>query len=187
MMRMTPDQRAFAVKILSWLFYAQRILNMWGLLHALAVQIGQRLDPLNLTFPEVIVQSCGGLVDYNRSSNLVTFSHALVAQFLEGQQADILRPPSEIAMVCLTYMRHSILEAEAWPTYWRSSLKNSSDDEYPLAAYVIHFWASHSRMLNGPRRNVGVEREILDMLSSEERRNALTVLKRLTLKREGRL
>jgi hypothetical protein len=185
MNRMTPNQRAFALKILSWLFYAQRILSMRELQHALAVQIGQRLDPLDITFPEVIVQSCGGLVDHNLSSNLVTFSHALVRQFLEGHQAHILRPPSEIAMVCLTYMRHSILaEAEVWPTFWQSSLKSSSDDEYPLAAYVIPFWASHSRMLNGSTRNVGVEREILDTFSSEERRNALTALKR---KREGRL
>jgi hypothetical protein len=106
--RMSHDQRQFARKILSWVYYVQRILFVTEIQEALDVQIGEEeLDYLNISSPESILQTCGGMIDCTQLTfwpAFITFSHALVWKFLEENTETSRLQPSEISLAYLTYL-----------------------------------------------------------------------------------
>lgn len=169
--RMTGREKAFAQRILSWLFHAQRVLEMGELQEALAVQIGSRsLERLSISSPESIVHACGGLVDHNHDTDLVTFSHAMVRQFLEDDELKILSPPSLMTRTCLTYLGYSVFEN---PCENISEL-NKRRQEFKLSSYAALFWPVHARTSG---RDIVVETDIFDTFVSDKRRDAIAQLR----------
>jgi hypothetical protein len=74
--QMRSEEKIFAWQILAWIFHARRVLTMVELQEALVIKIGQRsLDHDNISSRQDIERACGGLVEYNDITGLVTFSH----------------------------------------------------------------------------------------------------------------
>jgi len=93
------------LRILSWILYAARPLKMEELQEALAV--GENVKVLlerHKSTLEDIVKSCEPLVDYDKSTRVVKFTHDTVREFLEKNCKDQLYPPRDLAKTCLYYI-----------------------------------------------------------------------------------
>jgi len=138
----------------------------------LAVEIGwlfgRPLNPLNISPPESIVQSCGGLIDHEENSGLVTF--------LEEHSDEILLPPFEICLTLLTYLQDLSFFTTSRSLFIMYKLYARSESQlasYALNAYAVDFWASHSRTLKESSREVAVEQATLKIFMDPLRRKAV--------------
>jgi hypothetical protein len=168
--RIKPNHLRFAYKILSWVLYAQRILRMSEFQEALAIQIGvPSLDPQAITSAVVITSTCGGFVNHDLDTDLVTFSHETVRQFLEEHVSSSLFSHLVLARTCLTYLR--IPEFEK---LWGYTKYTQQPGILEFSGYAANFWATHAVLTE---RDVGLETAILETFDSVERREAMEQLK----------
>lgn len=71
------------------------------LCEVLAVNIGDEdLDRDAMPTAEMVVTTCGSLVEHDKTSDLVTFSHETVRPFLEENEVGNLMSHSCIAKTC---------------------------------------------------------------------------------------
>jgi hypothetical protein len=93
------------LRILSWILHAARPLKMEELQEALAVDnnITELLERHKAS-PETIVKSCEDLVDYDKYTRVVKFTHDTVREFLAEHYKDQLFPPQDLAKTCLYYL-----------------------------------------------------------------------------------
>jgi hypothetical protein len=149
--RLTAAERAFAKQILSWVFYARTPLEMAKLQEALAIIPGEvKFDRSNISAVEDIVRTCGSLVNHDKSTDTVSFSHALVKKFLEDHQSEYMVKESDIALTCLTSMT-AHLHKDSW----------SSQQKIPLSHYAQVFWSAHVKNTQGDR-NLQVEMGVFE-------------------------
>jgi len=79
------------LKILSWLFRAQRVLRMDELLEALVVEEGdQGLEQDYMLDAAAVIECCKSLVLYEESSGLVRFAHETVQTFIARNIPNLL-------------------------------------------------------------------------------------------------
>ena len=102
---------------------------MSELRHALAIDSTEFGKLHELSDEDDIVHSCGSLVDYNRATNLVTFSHELVRKYVENHKGELLVDPVDIALACLSYRSFHGFKC--------------SRDGVGLNDYAYDFWAAH--------------------------------------------
>lgn len=97
-----------AMDILTWVFLARMPLSIEQLLHALAVEPGDKaLDRENFVDAKSLLDCCLGLVIVDDSSSTVRLVHKTLQDHLEIQNKEnglFDRGHHEIAHVCLTYM-----------------------------------------------------------------------------------
>jgi hypothetical protein len=161
--RITEDDKPFAKRILSWVFYARRTLTMPELQEALAVQTGElSLNRLNISYSADIIHACGSLLDHNRTTDNVSFSHELVRKYVEDHQSEILLGQSEIALGCLTYLSFPVFNEPCDFDNLSSRLR-----EFAFSQYASTFWAEHVK--GAEKRNIDVEIAAFDAFSSEAR------------------
>ena len=167
--RMTPDDIQFARRILGWVLHAQRILTMPELQEALAIEIGvASLNQQDITGAEEIISTCGGFVDHNQDSDLVTFSHETVRPFLEEHEFKSLPSHSVLCKTCLTYLQ--------LPPFEKPCKRQDSDQrqvEFKLGNYAATFWANHAVQCE---REFELETTILETFRSDGRREAMEQL-----------
>lgn len=128
--------KELVMRILSWLFRAQRTLAMGELLEALAVEDSEPDDQLDEILQQVIepsevIDSCKSLVQYEKSSGLVRFSHHTVQEFIAARIQE-LPPASHMAKSCLVYL----------------TLDDSEEvrlETRPFRRYATQFWDVHTR------------------------------------------
>ena len=73
----------FVLKVLSWIYHARRPLRMGELREAVNVEIGDKVLNRNLTSADALIESCQGLVIWERSDRLALFK---TFEFLYGRQ-----------------------------------------------------------------------------------------------------
>ena len=167
--RMTPDDLKFARRILGWVLHAQRILTMPELQEALAIEIGvASLNQQDITSAEEMISACGGFVDHNQDSDLVTFSHETVRPFLEEHELKSLPSHSVLCKTCLTYLRLPPFEKPC-----RRQDYYQRPAEFKLGNYAATFWANHAVQ---SEREVEIETTILETFRSDGRREAMEQL-----------
>lgn len=89
--RGTDGSKELANKILSWLFYAERPLQMKELREAIIVEEGDvELDEDDFIPEDEIIDICGSLVSYDAGSGVVSFSHEMVQKFLKARYREHL-------------------------------------------------------------------------------------------------
>lgn len=116
---------------------------MGELQEALVIEPGmQSLDSADFTDPSDIVHSCGGLVDHDKHTEFVTFSHELVRKYVDTHKDDILFGPSVIASSILNYLLLPMFEN---PDRWRIVSKSG------LSEYAREFWAMHVKQTEQER------------------------------------
>lgn len=124
------------MRILSWLFRARRTLSMGELLEALVVEDSEPEDQLDdilkqMIAPIDVIDSCKSLVQYEKSSGLVRFSHDTVQEFI-ADHIEGLPPPLHLAKSCLDY-----LTLDNFDEVHRNSR--------PFRQYAAQFWDVHTR------------------------------------------
>jgi len=147
---------------------------MSELREALAIEIGvASFNPQDMTTAEEIILTCGGFIDHNEGSNLVTFSHETVRPFLEEYELISLPSHSELCRTCLTYLQ--LPEFENPTAKWRLSQWDKRREEFKFSAYAARFWATHA--VQSKRDIQLVEAAILETFCSQGRRDAIEQLK----------
>jgi len=170
-----------AMRIISWIHHARRILKMDELLEALVVdeycQDGSegQLDGdviLEETLkPHQVIKTCKGLVLYEESSGLVRFSHETVKGFIESEMGQKLQFPSPImlAKTCVIYLGLSGLG----PCHDSASLKQRLG-KYKFSRYAALFWAHHTR--GEAENDPDNKRAVLSLLASENKKDSMLQL-----------
>jgi hypothetical protein len=95
-----------AEKILAWILCAHRPLSTLELLHALAVEPGDKeIDEDNILETDQILTICAGLVTIDEQSNNVRFIHYTTQEYLQRNQETWLPDAKiEVASSCIAYL-----------------------------------------------------------------------------------
>ncbi|KAF7364328.1 ANK-REP-REGION domain-containing protein [Mycena sanguinolenta] len=102
----TPEDKALAWLILSWMTHTKRPLRPAELREALAVESGAaELDPENFLDMDSILSVCAGLVVIHEEDDIIGLVHYTVEKYLE-RLATVQFPhaSTEITMTCITYL-----------------------------------------------------------------------------------
>jgi hypothetical protein len=190
--RMRHGDATFAYRILGWIFHSQRILKMSELQEALAIKIGVPvLLPHLITDASKIVSVCGGLVDHDKESDSVTFSHETVWPVLKNMLG-VLPSHSEICRMSLTYLQ---LPPFKTPFELDESLPPGDPDcffatfifngvavdfrmdlrDFKFSQYAANYWAKHALQSEG---SIDLETAILQTFASEKSRAAIGLARR---------
>lgn len=131
-------RKDLARKTLSWLLYARRPLTMAELREAVAIEDGYRDLTEFLSHPNDIVECCCSLIDHERTTDIVQFSHYTVVGFLLN--TDYFLPRTYLAKTCLTYLLFDVFEAG--PCCNEAEFE-SLLERYKFAKYVSQYWDTY--------------------------------------------
>ena len=133
------NKSVLGLKVLMWVLYSERPLQVDELRYALAVEMGSlELDPKNVPVLRTLLSSCLGLVTVEGSSSTVRLVHFTLQEHLLSFPTLFHSPHSTIAEVCLTYLNFGCIR-DLQPTL----------DSYlpmPLLEYASLYWGNHTRM-----------------------------------------
>ena len=132
-------------KILSWIYYAKRPLQMDELREALAIRENDvQLDEDDFMSPHRIIEICGGLVTYEKETKVITFIHKEVHEFFMTRRSIYLLSELEMAKTCLHYL---LLDAFKEPSPDEQSLKDRIQ-KHNFAQYAARNWGAHVKSTN---------------------------------------
>jgi hypothetical protein len=136
--RQQPSSQAeMAMTIVTWVYLAKRILKVYELQHALAVQAGDTaLVEDGIRPEETLLECCLGLVVIEQETSTVRFAHFTLQEYLDKHWQTLFPTGhSLIASTCLTYLNfeHSHLPRNFWG--------NASN----LSGYASNFLGDHLR------------------------------------------
>ena len=163
--------RSLAKQVLGWLTYAERLMSITELQHAIAIELGEReFDEDNLVDPGELVSVCAGLVVVDDQSSAVKLVHYTTQEYFE-QHGESLLPGAlqTIAESCLTYLLYDEF-AIGWLYKQENELDSVStvvdnDDttiipffkysrfpeamrsrlrNHPFYTYAAQYWAMHA-------------------------------------------
>ncbi|KAJ7434359.1 ankyrin repeat-containing domain protein [Mycena latifolia] len=100
------EDRHLARRTLSWISNVKRLLHMFELQEALAVEEGTpQLDPDNLLAVDTILSVCAGLVVVNEEDGLVRLIHYTTQDYLDRiHTREFPLASAEITVTCITYL-----------------------------------------------------------------------------------
>ena len=138
------------MKVLMWVHFARRPLELAELQHALAVEEGDtELDLDNIPSEEALLDCCLGLVVVDKETMTVRFMHYTLAEYFRENINNIERnilndfPDgySCIPETCLTYLNFGRLRQHCTSVY---SLRDKMK-EYIFSKYAALYWGNHVR------------------------------------------
>ncbi|RPB06396.1 hypothetical protein P167DRAFT_514553, partial [Morchella conica CCBAS932] len=143
-----PRSVKLAIKILTWLVAARRLLTLQELQDAVAIKLGHNeLDKDRVPPPAIILDTCCGLVMIDEISKEVRLTHFTVHQYLlkEGIIADDMH--QIIARASLTYLSFDLplIEYEVVNSYFSTNYEDVMIDSdsyekcvgsHPLLEYI---------------------------------------------------
>ena len=126
------------LKVLMWVLYSERPLQILELCHALGVEIGSTdLDPENVPASQTLVASCLGLVTVDATWSTVRLVHLTLQEHLTNDLTLFDSPHSAIAEVCLTYLNFGLVR-DLSPTL------RLTPSTMPLLEYASVYWGTHT-------------------------------------------
>lgn len=136
-----PKRKALAMKILTWIVYAERPLTMQMLKHALAVREDcEEFDENYIPRSETILSLCAGLVTLEKDSSVVRLIHYTTQEYLKRQRNGwFADAEAEMIITCGTYL--SLMSAPG-----STSRRNIS---WSLYDYALYHWYHHVREIPG--------------------------------------
>ncbi|KAH8900669.1 hypothetical protein GQ53DRAFT_815531 [Thozetella sp. PMI_491] len=143
-----PQDRILMKKILTWLSFSLRPMELSELGDAVVVEDGDDDidDDIRLHEPTLLLENSNGLLEYDPVSQMVSLSHSSVKTFLTS---DWIRTSSvsdfalsefachkTIMRTCLTYLSFPSLVGMAGNV-------DDAMDAYPLLDYAANYWPHH--------------------------------------------
>ena len=106
--KQNEDEKELAERILSWISYAFRPLNVTELRHALAVIPGEdHFDEANMPDEEDLPTVCAGLISIEEGSKIVRLAHYTAQDYLESiRDQNFVDARRLVAASCLTYLSY---------------------------------------------------------------------------------
>ena len=106
--KQNEDEKELAERILSWISYAFRPLNIMELRHALAVTPGEEhFDEANMPDEEDLPSVCAGLIYIEEGSKIVRLAHYTAQDYLESiRDQSFVDARRTVAATCLTYLSY---------------------------------------------------------------------------------
>ena len=106
--KQNEDEKELAERILSWISYAFRPLNITELRHALAVIPGEdQFDEANMPDEEDLPSVCVGLIYIEEGSKIVRLAHYTAQDYLESiRDQSFVDARRLVAATCLTYLSY---------------------------------------------------------------------------------
>jgi hypothetical protein len=100
------SQANMAMRIITWLYLTHRMLRVYELQHALAVQSGDNaLAEDGIPPEEMLLECCLGLVVIERETSTVRFAHFTLQEYLDRHWRELFPSGhSAIASTCCTYL-----------------------------------------------------------------------------------
>jgi hypothetical protein len=166
-LKATPPSRSKdrAFHTLSWIFYAERPLQMEELQELLSVEEGQRepcTDENNS--PEAIIHACNGLVWHDKITEVVGFSDIAVRELLRRPEYAV--PAHYTAKTCLQYLGSSVF----MHVCESSTALNERFEKYKAISYVVKSWEKHTA---SGKDSPDVLETFISLVKSENRRNSI--------------
>jgi ankyrin repeat protein len=134
------ERKALALRIFSWIYYAQRPMLLRELCEAISVVSTDDIQDLNAYHPEYVREFCRGMVVWEQNSDTVRFTHKTVRDFLKRKYRKQLFL-TEIPRGCLKYLRLPLFNEGP------CSNVNSLEERLkvrPFSRYASQFWAFHA-------------------------------------------
>lgn len=109
-----PHLEELAVHTISWMYHAERQLNVEELRHALAVRLDdEAFNADSLVALPAILDACHGLVVAEEHSQATRFMHSSIRDFFQKRLDRLLKDaPAYLAKTCLTYLCLDIFQQE---------------------------------------------------------------------------
>jgi ankyrin repeat protein len=179
------DSEELANKLLSWLFHAKRPFKMMELREAIAVEEGDiGLEDDDLIPGDELVELCGSLVRYDTASDLVSFSHERVQDFLRTRHLDRMLDQSVLAKTCLTYLQFTVFQSGPCPD--EDALSNRTKS-HPFSLYAARFWADHIKSARVDLQDREMQVNVAKLLSLKGCVDSMTQLRMMEIERESSL
>jgi hypothetical protein len=167
--RIESTDRDLALRILSCLFRARRVLRMDELLEILVVEDSKEdLETESFIEPADVIQCCKSLVLYEESSGIVRFIHETVRDYLKDN-IDILPPAAYLANTCLSFLAFKVFDK---PCGGKECIEERVR-KYKFSLYDAQHWGHHAREAE---ECPDVQRGIISCFASEGKRNAVLQL-----------
>jgi hypothetical protein len=165
------NETDFALKILSWIFHAQRTLKMQELLTALAVQDhDSQFYREYCADPHDVIDCCQSLVTHDERTDSVQFAHFTVQQFLASEVAPPVLTHVALAKTCLTYLNFEVFESG--PCATREALDKRIVG-HRLGEYASKYWSFHTQRSD----DASVVTAVWKLLDSESKKDAMLQLR----------
>jgi len=165
-------QYEIAKRALSWVYFAKRPLYMEELQEALAVNLiwdieeadedCRDLDREDIEKPQTIIESCGSLISWDRSTDIVGFSHYTVSEFFAEHADGNIESETYIARTCLTYLCFEVFDKGPCG---REEFEERVN-RYRLAPYVAKYLGKH---VSGSKAEEDLQDLVLSILFSRSR------------------
>ena len=106
--KQNEDERLLAERILAWVSFAFRPLEVTELRHALAVTPGEcEFEEANMPDEEDLTSVCAGLISIEEGSKVVRLAHYTAQAYLEEVRDKIFtNARQQVAATCLTYLSY---------------------------------------------------------------------------------
>jgi ankyrin repeat protein len=166
--QMDGGQRRFAFQIMSWIFHAARLLTIDELCEALSVvEDSEDLEVDLIPKPESIVKACESLVEIDKVSREVRFTHQTVDEFLRNYCASEMLSVVDLAKTCLIYLGFSGFERacrDGISLYKRCQ-------KYKFSRYAANAWGVHTR--GAGENNVDIRKRVFIAFKSADKEFSL--------------
>jgi hypothetical protein len=133
---------SLALRLLSWIVFATRPLQLTEIQHALAVHDleaeNRSISVESLTHQNKHINICAGMIRVEEGSNIIRLIHYTAQEYLERSYSSLFpHAQQDIGVTCLKYL--SALLHGAWPRWGRHFLtlersRYSQQDRLPRAS-----------------------------------------------------
>jgi hypothetical protein len=169
--QMEEGQKKFAFHIMSWIFHAGRLLTICELCEALSINDdSEDLREELIPQPDSIVESCESLVEVDKDSQEVRFTHQTVNEFLREHCTMQMLSSADLAKSCLIYL--------GFPEFDEPCLEiqflEQRFEKYKFSNYAARFWSLHTKGAGETR--VEVRERLYTAFISAEREHSLDQL-----------
>jgi hypothetical protein len=113
-------------------------------------------DEIRLLDPEVLLEICQGLIEYDKASNVVTLAHSSIRSFLTSCSIDKSKASwygynlsgihADVADKCLTYLLFDHFRGG----YCRNGDLAKDFNDFPFLRYASQYWPLHARLCTEP-------------------------------------
>lgn len=170
------DSKQITLTVFSWIFHAQRPLQMSELRQAISIQEGDTSLDENDLIPEAdIIEVCGSFIIYDPTTKVVTFSHDRVREFLEERHSRDLLQEMEMAIACLTFLSFDVFGSG--PCCDEASFADRLE-RCAFGQYAARYWGKFTK---GPgEKDPRIRKLILGLAASSAKKDAMAQLRYAT-------